>query len=179
MTFREILSSLWRRRLTILITVVVAVVAALAYSKVQTPKYQSTAMVQENGISSSASGGQSSPVNLPDPVQELGSTAFMVFCLTGIAELLTARQRFEPAVRLLAASAHLRQAFEQNPLLGPQFQAAFTPALTATQAAFSPAAFAQAWAAGQALSLDQATDLGLAELASTPPPTNAATAVGA
>ena len=52
LTFREFLSTLWRRRLTILVTVVVAVVAALAYSKVQTPKYQSTAMVQENGISS-------------------------------------------------------------------------------------------------------------------------------
>lgn len=54
---------------------VVAIVAALAYAKLQTPKYQSSAMVQENGISSSAAGGQSSPVTLPDPVQELGSTA--------------------------------------------------------------------------------------------------------
>ncbi len=61
-----------------MITVVVAVVAALAYSKVQTPKYQSTALVQENGISASASGGQNSPVTLPDPVQELGSTAVQV-----------------------------------------------------------------------------------------------------
>jgi Mrp family chromosome partitioning ATPase/capsular polysaccharide biosynthesis protein len=60
------------------ITIVVAVVAALAYSKVQTPKYQSTAMVQENGISTTASGSQSSPVTLPDPVQELGSTAVQV-----------------------------------------------------------------------------------------------------
>jgi Mrp family chromosome partitioning ATPase/capsular polysaccharide biosynthesis protein len=75
LTFREILSSLWRRRLTIAITVVIAVVAALAYSKVQTPKYQSSALVQENGITASAAGGQSSPVTLPDPVQELGSTA--------------------------------------------------------------------------------------------------------
>jgi Mrp family chromosome partitioning ATPase/capsular polysaccharide biosynthesis protein len=75
LTFREILSSLWRRRLTIAITVVIAVVAALAYSKVQTPKYESSALVQENGITASASGSQSSPVTLPDPVQELGSTA--------------------------------------------------------------------------------------------------------
>jgi Mrp family chromosome partitioning ATPase/capsular polysaccharide biosynthesis protein len=75
LTFREILSSLWRRRLTIAITVVIAVVAALAYSKVQTPKYQSSALVQENGITASATGSQSSTVTLPDPVQELGSTA--------------------------------------------------------------------------------------------------------
>ena len=54
---------------------VVAVVAALAYSKIQTPKYQSSALVQENGISASAAGGQNSPVTLPDPVEELGSTA--------------------------------------------------------------------------------------------------------
>ncbi len=74
MTFRQFLSVLWRRRLTILVSIVVAVVAAFAYSKVQTPKYQSTAMIQENGISTTASGGQNSPVTLPDPVQELGST---------------------------------------------------------------------------------------------------------
>jgi Mrp family chromosome partitioning ATPase len=55
--------------------VVVAVVAALAYSKIQTPKYQSSASVQENTISTTASGTGSSPVTLPDPVQELGSTA--------------------------------------------------------------------------------------------------------
>ena len=53
----------------------VAVVASLAYSKIEKPKYQSSALIQENGISSSASGGSSSPVTLPDPVQELGSTA--------------------------------------------------------------------------------------------------------
>ncbi len=49
--------------------------AALAYSKVQTPKYQSTATIQENAISATASGAPSSTVTLPDPVQELGSTA--------------------------------------------------------------------------------------------------------
>ena len=52
----------------------VAVVAALAYSKVQTPKYKSTALIQENSISSTARSGQVAPVTLPDPVQELGST---------------------------------------------------------------------------------------------------------
>jgi hypothetical protein len=35
----------------------------------------------------------------------------------------------------------------------------------ATRAAFSPGAFAQAWAAGQGLSLEQAADLALAALA--------------
>ncbi len=50
-------------------------VAAFAYSKVQTPKYQSTALVQEATTTGSANGQSSAPVNLPDPVQELGSTA--------------------------------------------------------------------------------------------------------
>jgi polysaccharide biosynthesis transport protein len=57
---------------------VVAVVAALAYSMIQTPKYQSSAMVQQNGTTSTTPTGQSSPVALPDPVQELGSTAVQV-----------------------------------------------------------------------------------------------------
>ncbi len=111
--------------------------------------------------------------------QELGSSSATTLCLAGSAGLLSAQQRFAPAVRLLAASNQRRLAVEQNPLLGPQFQAAFTPALRATQAAVSPEAFAQAWAAGLALSLDQAADLALAELASTPPPTNAASPAGA
>ena len=53
----------------------VAVVAALAYSKVQSPKYQSTAQIQESSSSQSTQSGQSAPITLPDPVQELGSTA--------------------------------------------------------------------------------------------------------
>jgi Mrp family chromosome partitioning ATPase/capsular polysaccharide biosynthesis protein len=66
---------LWRRKLTIVVSLIVAVVAALAYSKLQTPKYQSTAVVQEVTTAASASGSSSAPVTLPDPVQELGSTA--------------------------------------------------------------------------------------------------------
>ncbi len=96
----------------------------------------------------------------------LGSSALTVLCLTGIAGLLKLQQRFEPALQLLAVSDQLRQAVEQNPLLAPQFRAIFTPTLSAMQAALDPDTFAQAWAAGQAMSLDQATDLALAELAS-------------
>jgi Mrp family chromosome partitioning ATPase/capsular polysaccharide biosynthesis protein len=49
-------------------------VAALAYSKIQTPKYESTALIQESTVAGTQS-GQSTQVSLPDPVQELGSTA--------------------------------------------------------------------------------------------------------
>jgi len=97
--------------------------------------------------------------------QELGNATFAVLCLTGIAERLSIQQRYGQAVRLLAASDGLRQAVEQIPLHGPQFQAAYAQALSRAQAALSPEAFARAWVAGQALSLDQATDLALAELA--------------
>ncbi len=51
-----------------------AVAAAFAYSKVHTPKYESTALVQE-ATTGSTNGQTSAAVNLPDPVQELGSTA--------------------------------------------------------------------------------------------------------
>ncbi len=74
MTLREILQTLWRRKLTIVVSVVVAVVAALAYSKLQTPKYQSTALIQISSPSGTT-GQTSSPVTFPDPLQELNSTA--------------------------------------------------------------------------------------------------------
>ena len=48
MTFPDFLSTLWRRRLTIVVCVVVAVAAALAYSKLRTPIYKSSALVQIN-----------------------------------------------------------------------------------------------------------------------------------
>ncbi len=75
LTIHEFLSTLWRRKLTILVSVVVAVLVAVGYAKaIATPKYQSTAQVQMS--TSSQSGGQTSaPVTFPDPVQELGSTA--------------------------------------------------------------------------------------------------------
>jgi Mrp family chromosome partitioning ATPase len=62
--------------------VVVAGAAAFAYSKIETPKYQSTALIQISGVSQT--GQTSAPVTLPDPVQELGSTAVQL----GAAKIL-------------------------------------------------------------------------------------------
>ncbi|HEX3980983.1 MAG TPA: Wzz/FepE/Etk N-terminal domain-containing protein, partial [Acidimicrobiales bacterium] len=77
LTFREFLSTLWRRRLIIAVSIVVAVVAALAYSKIQTPKYESTALIEQSTLATAQTGqsGQTTQVSLPDPVQELDSTA--------------------------------------------------------------------------------------------------------
>ncbi len=70
------LKTLWNRKLTIIVSVVVCVAAALAYSKIVTPTYQSSALVQINGSGSSGGGStSSSSFTLPDPVQELSSTA--------------------------------------------------------------------------------------------------------
>jgi hypothetical protein len=111
--------------------------------------------------------------------QELGSTAMMALCLVGIARVLNTQRRVEPATTLVSTSDRLRQVAERHPLYGAQFQTAYAQALVATRAALTPEEFAQAWAAGQALSLDDACDLALAELASMPAATSAATTSGA
>jgi Mrp family chromosome partitioning ATPase/capsular polysaccharide biosynthesis protein len=67
------LKTLWSRKLTIAVSVVVAVAAALAYSKLATPNYQSSVLIQIN--TPNASGTTSSGFTLPDPVQELSSTS--------------------------------------------------------------------------------------------------------
>ncbi len=56
-----------------MVCVVAAVAAAFAYSKVQAPKYQSTALIQIN--TAAPTGQTTSLVTFPNPVQELGSTA--------------------------------------------------------------------------------------------------------
>jgi len=68
------LKTLWTRKLTIVVSVVVCVVAALAYAKVATPSYQSSALIQVT-TPSQANSSTSSGFTLPDPVQELASSA--------------------------------------------------------------------------------------------------------
>jgi succinoglycan biosynthesis transport protein ExoP len=66
--------TLWKRKLTIVVSVVVAVAAALAYSKVATPTYQSSALIQITSPNQ-AGGTTGSTFTLPDPVQELSGTS--------------------------------------------------------------------------------------------------------
>jgi capsular exopolysaccharide synthesis family protein len=72
MTFRELSAVLWRRKLTVLLGVVVAVAAAGAYLTLRTPSYQATATVQ---LQAPASGSSSPSVNLADPLVVMASPA--------------------------------------------------------------------------------------------------------
>ncbi len=56
-----------------MVCLVVSVGAALGYAKLHTPTYESTALVQVN--TPTQGGAATSSITLPDPVQELGSTA--------------------------------------------------------------------------------------------------------
>ncbi|MHB8575590.1 MAG: hypothetical protein ACYDCQ_09690 [Dehalococcoidia bacterium] len=97
-----------------------------------------------------------------------GNTPFATTALAGLAGVLTARGRAEAAARVLVACDSAWRDGEQYAFWRSYFDTAFQAALAATRAALSPEAFAQAWAAGQALSLEQATALALAALPADP-----------
>jgi len=67
------LHALWTRKLTIVVCVVVAVAAALGYTKLSSPTYQSSALIQVN--SATQTGSTTPAFTVPDPVQELSSTS--------------------------------------------------------------------------------------------------------
>ncbi|MHB8574250.1 MAG: hypothetical protein ACYDCQ_02865, partial [Dehalococcoidia bacterium] len=109
---------------------------------------------------------------------DLGNRIEMVTAVLGIAEQFAVRAHAAAAVRLLGAvEAEVGEVYPTH--FQRRVQAARAQALALVRAALGAEAFAQAWAEGQALSLDQATDLALAELASTPPRTNPASTAGA
>jgi hypothetical protein len=76
-----------------------------------------------------------------------------------VATLLTACGQAGDAARLLGAVAsgrHLANTFDYGRQV---FAEVFDPALSATRAALDEAAFAQAWAVGEAVPLDKAISL--------------------
>jgi DNA-binding CsgD family transcriptional regulator len=93
--------------------------------------------------------------------RELEIPQYTLICLAGLAGVLGHCGRATRAAQLLSLSAAVWQAGAWD-TMWPEFAAAYEPALAATQAALEAAAFAQAWAAGQALSLEQATAEALA-----------------
>jgi predicted ATPase/class 3 adenylate cyclase len=98
-------------------------------------------------------------------VRDLGSVPYEVVCLAGIAWVLAVRGQAHQATRLLAASDTGSRGVEPYEDFRRLFPMAYEPALAAARAALNPEMFAQAWEEGQALSLEQATDLALAALA--------------
>ena len=86
-TFPQMLHALWKRKLTVAVSVVVAVAACLAYAGLATPTYQSSALIQINTPSTTGSGTSTSPFTLPDPVQELSSTGVQLAAAATLHDL--------------------------------------------------------------------------------------------
>lgn len=91
----------------------------------------------------------------------LGNAAFIAICLAGVASVLATNGLAEDAVRLLAASSHHWREEEARTDWRALFDAVFQSAVAATSAILNAGAFAQAWAAGDRLSLEQAAELAL------------------
>ena len=83
-----------------------------------------------------------------------------VECLHGLASLACVAQQYERAARLFGAANHLRDALGLRSK--PADQECYDHHATTTRAGLGEAAFAAAWAEGQATTLDQAIDYALA-----------------
>jgi predicted ATPase len=92
---------------------------------------------------------------------EAGIRHGMALCLTGLAMLSAARGRPEEATRLLGAADALGRA--DGAVLRPAHRRHCEQALATVDAALSKEVFAVAWAAGQALSPEQAVALALGQ----------------
>jgi hypothetical protein len=94
--------------------------------------------------------------------RDMGSRTHTPLCLAGAASVLIAAGHTAPAVRLLSAAHAAWQDGELSDLFyGRPFREAYEPTLTTARAELAADAFAEAWATGQRLSLDGATELAL------------------
>jgi len=92
----------------------------------------------------------------------LGNPTYIAWCLEGVAALLYAEHRYEPAIRLCAAATTLRLK-EQSPM-PPAEQQHFDQIVKAARAALGEATSAEAWASGLALSQDEAITYALSSI---------------
>jgi predicted ATPase/DNA-binding CsgD family transcriptional regulator/Tfp pilus assembly protein PilF len=90
----------------------------------------------------------------------LGNKRGIMMVLEAFASLAVARGRFESAVRLFGAIEALLA--ETGGELEPHYRADFDRNLAAARAQLDEAAFQRAWAAGRAMSMDQAIEYALA-----------------
>jgi non-specific serine/threonine protein kinase len=88
--------------------------------------------------------------------REWDSAWGMAECLEGLAVVAASDARPERAARLLGAAARLREAI--GAAVHPVDRADHDRAVQAAQSALGPAAYAAAWAGGQALSVDAVVD---------------------
>jgi predicted ATPase/DNA-binding XRE family transcriptional regulator len=94
----------------------------------------------------------------------LSNPTYTAWCLEGMAALDCAEHHYERAARLCAAAAALRLK-EQTPL-PPAEQEPFDQTVKAARAALDEATFSEAWAAGSALTQEEAIAFALSSLAS-------------
>jgi non-specific serine/threonine protein kinase len=81
-------------------------------------------------------------------------------CLEGLAGICTLQQQFEEAARLFGAAAALRELLQGSP--SPLARTSAEDKHAGLRAHLDEAAFAAAWAAGRALSTEEAVDFALA-----------------
>jgi tetratricopeptide (TPR) repeat protein len=90
-----------------------------------------------------------------------GSPTYRAGCLEGLAATLCAEGRYEPATRLYAAEAVLREQ-AQTPL-PPAEREAFEQTVASAQTALDEPTFGAEWAAGTALTQNEAIEYALSE----------------
>jgi tetratricopeptide (TPR) repeat protein len=96
--------------------------------------------------------------------RRLRNPTYTAWCLEGIAALDCAEHHYERATHLCAAAAPLRQK-EQTPL-PPAEQEPFAQTVMAARAALDEATFTEAWAAGAALTQEEAIAYALSSISS-------------
>ena len=87
--------------------------------------------------------------------QSLGERYRIALCIEGVAAVVIKRGHLEPAVRLLGAADALRKAIETVPTVAEREVIEQTLALA--RRTLTTTDFNEAWAAGQALTLEEAT----------------------
>jgi DNA-binding NarL/FixJ family response regulator len=97
--------------------------------------------------------------------KDLGERNGVIACFEEIAAVLTKQGRVAPAVRLIGATAALREAISLAPWVAERL--AVEETLANARQAVNKAAFSAAWIAGQRLTLDQAMAEALALTAET------------
>jgi predicted ATPase len=87
-------------------------------------------------------------------LKEIGYMYYLVRSIEGLAKVAAGQERLVRALRLAAASAHLREVNGQ--IWRPIMQAELERALAPIRQALAPSVATAAWAEGQAMTLDQA-----------------------